>query len=207
MAGCSCEIEIKNNKERKILIILFAINGFMFFIELISGWLADSSGLMADSLDMLADSLVYAIALFAVGKSIREKARSAFLNGFFQLVLGIGVFIDVIRRLFMGSQPESVIMIYISVAALIANLFCFYLLSKNQNGDIHMRATWICTRNDAIANSGVILAGAIVYFSGSSLPDLIIGSLISLIVVKGAIQILDEARKSTLKKEELPHCH
>ena len=59
MAGCDCEIEIKDKSERKVLYILLSINAFMFAVEIVLGWLAQSSGLIADSLDMGADAVVY----------------------------------------------------------------------------------------------------------------------------------------------------
>lgn len=53
--------------ERRTLVILLSINAIMFVIELVIGWIAQSTGLIADSLDMLADAAVYGISLYAVG--------------------------------------------------------------------------------------------------------------------------------------------
>lgn len=200
MAGCDCEIEIKDKSERKVLYILLSINAFMFVLEIVFGWLAQSSGLIADSLDMLADSMVYGLALYAVGKSVAHKVRSAFLNGGLQVTLGICALIDVGRRSLVGSEPQSIMMIAVSLLALAANLICLAILTKHRKGEVHMRATWICSRNDVIANLGVIIAGALVAFTASRLPDLIIGCIISIIVARGGFQILGEA-KSARKSE------
>jgi hypothetical protein len=81
MSDCDCEVEIKNRGEGKVLYLLLAINGVMFCAEFIAGWLAESTGLIADSLDMFADALVYAVALYAVGKTIIAKSKAAFLSG------------------------------------------------------------------------------------------------------------------------------
>lgn len=43
--------------QRTLLWTVLVLNGVMFFVEFIAGWLAESSGLIADSLDMLADTL------------------------------------------------------------------------------------------------------------------------------------------------------
>ena len=53
-----------------------------------------------------------------------------------------------------------------------------------------MKASMIFTANDVIINIGVIIAGVLVYFMQSKYPDLIIGSIVFLIVVRGAIRIL-----------------
>lgn len=53
-----------------------------------------------------------------------------------------------------------------------------------------MRASWIFTTNDALANIGVIIAGVLVALTGSALPDLVIGTAIAALVASGAWRIL-----------------
>ncbi|MFH4307578.1 cation transporter, partial [Acinetobacter baumannii] len=64
-------------QQTKVLKLLLAINGVLFFIEFISGIIAASTGLIADSLDMFADAAVYGIALYAVGKAARYQVKAA----------------------------------------------------------------------------------------------------------------------------------
>jgi Co/Zn/Cd efflux system component len=54
-----------------------------------------------------------------------------------------------------------------------------------------MKASMIFTSNDVIINGGVILAGVLVLLTQSKYPDLIIGSTVFLIVVRGAVRILN----------------
>ncbi len=194
MANCGCEIDIKSKEESRVLIILLLINAVMFITEFAFGWLSESTGLIADSLDMLADALVYGVGLYAVGKSLRIKANSAMLSGCLQMTLGTGVLLDIIRRTIMGSKPDSVFMIAVSLVALIANVICLVLLAKHRDGEVHMRATWIFTKNDVIANLGVITAGVLVAYFSSAIPDLVIGCIISAVVIKGGVQIIREAK-------------
>ncbi len=180
--------------EAKILKLLIAINGGMFFIELVTGIMAESMGLISDSLDMLADTGVYGISLYAVGKTIREKKKSAQMNGFFQMILGFGIIAETIRRFIFGSDPEPRYMILISLLALAANVYCLILLSKHKKGDVHMRASYICSSTDVMANIGVVLAGVAVFLTASRYPDLIIGIVVTGIVLQGAYRILKLAR-------------
>lgn len=197
MSGCGCgDIEIKNRAESKVLWQLLAINAVMFLIEFVIGWLAQSSGLIADSLDMLADAGVYTIGLYAVGRSLRAKTHAASISGILQLALACLVLADVVRRLFVGSEPFGLLMMGVSTVALLANLACLALLAKHRDGEVHMRASWIFSTNDVLANLGVILAGALVYTIGSRIPDLIIGLIIAVLVARGGMQILREARAS-----------
>lgn len=193
MTDRRCDIEVKDREEGRILIVLLCINAFMFFIEITLGILSESTALIADSLDMLADAIVYGIGLYAVGKAEIVKIKAAHLSGIFQILLGLIVIADVVRRLIYGSEPESMLMIIVGVLALIANVFCLVLISKHRDGDVHMRASWIFSKNDVIANLGIIIGGALVYLLESRYPDLIIGVVISLIVIRGGICIIKDS--------------
>jgi Co/Zn/Cd efflux system component len=182
----------ENSNQKRLLWRVIAINFSFFIIEMTTGLFSKSMGLVADSLDMLADSFVYGISLFAVGGSLIRKKRIAKLAGYFQLVLAVVGFVEVLRR-FLGAEamPDFSIMIYISLLALIANGICLYLLQKSKSkGQAHMKASMIFTSNDIIINLGVITAGALVYWLNSNLPDLIIGSIVFILVIQGALRIL-----------------
>ena len=183
--------------ERGTLLLLVAINGVMFIIELAAGWFAQSMGLIADSLDMLADAGVYGIALRVVGSSPLRKAQAAAASGCLQLGLAGLVLFEVCRKWIHGSEPVSGLMIGVSLVALAANVACLSLLRKHRHGEVHMRASWIFSTTDVQANVGVIVAGVLVSVTASSAPDLIIGALVCAIVARGGIRILREARAST----------
>ncbi len=168
----------------------------MFLLEVAIGWFAQSTALLADSLDMLADAAVFAIALLAVGRSVRFKTQAAFSTGVFQLVLGFAVAVDVLRRFLYGSEPKSSFMIGTGLLALCANLLCMALLQKHRSGEVHIRASWIFTKNDALANLGTVIGGVLVALTKTALPDLILGLIICAVVVRGGIEIVRNAHSS-----------
>jgi len=183
-------VKTMDTKEATILKWLLAINATMFIIEFSIGWLAQSTALIADSLDMFADAIVYGLALYAVGRSVRLKLRVAHLSGWIQVILALGALSEVLRRFIFGSEPVSTLMMSFGLVALLANIICLMLISKNKESGVHMKASWIFSANDVIANLGVILAGFLVALTGSSYPDLVIGLVIGLIVLNGARRIL-----------------
>jgi len=199
MSGCGCEIEIKNKEQKNVLITLLAINGFMFLFEITLGWYAQSTGLIADSFDMLADAIVYAIGIYAIGRSLQSKAKAALLSGWFQFALALLIVFDVIRRILLGSEPVSTFMMGVGVIALIANIYCLVLIQKHKDGEVHMRASWIFSKNDVIANTGVIIGGLLVWLLDSRWPDLVIGSVIALVIFNGARLIILDARQELRK--------
>ena len=81
-------------------------------------------------------------------------------------------------------------MIGISLLALAANIACLALISRHRQGGVHMRASYIFSANDVLANLGVIAAGILVALTNSPIPDWTIGTLIGVLVLVGAFRIL-----------------
>lgn len=198
MTDCGCEApEVRTGEERRALRIALALNAAMAVIGGLAGWIGQSTGLLADALDMLADAAAYAIALLAIGRTALFKIRAATLSGTILLVLGVGILFEVGRRLLYGADPVSEWMIGTALLSLVVNLTVLRLLAPMKSGEVHLRATWLFTRADVVANLGVILAGLLVLWLQVPYPDFVIGTLIGLYVIKEAIEILRDARSET----------
>ena len=85
-------------------------------------------------------------------------------------------------------------MLLVGVVALAANVACLMIIHRHRDGGVHMKASWIFSANDVLANFGVILAGVLVLVYGSNYPDLVIGAIIGVIVLIGAFRILRLAK-------------
>jgi copper chaperone CopZ len=188
-------VEASAAAQRRLLWTVLAINAGFFVVEMTAGLLSRSMGLVADSLDMLADAIVYALALWAVGGAVARKKRVATLSGYFQMALAFLGMMEVIRR-FVGADavPDFRTMIVVSLLALVGNSICLYLLQKTRDDEAHIKASMIFTSNDVIINSGVIVAGILVLLTGSKYPDLVIGAIVFVVVIRGAIRILKLGR-------------
>jgi len=195
VTDCGCEApEVKTDQERRVLVIALVLNAAMAVIGGLAGWIGQSTGLLADALDMLADAAAYSIALLAIGRTALFKIRAATLSGTILLLLGVGILFEVARRLLYGSDPVSEWMIGTAMLSLAVNLTVLRLLAPMKSGDVHLRATWLFTRADVVANLGVIMAGVLVLVLNKPHPDFAIGTLIGLYVIKEAIEILRDAR-------------
>ncbi len=181
--------------QTRALRLALAINAVMFAVELTAGWLAGSAGLLADSLDMFADAAVYGVSLWAVGGRAEHQRTAARMSGWIQLVLALGVLGEVVRRALQGGAPEPPLMLGVAAIALVANVLCLWVLSRHRRAGAHMQASWIFTSNDVIANAGVIVAGGLVAWTSSGIPDLVVGAIIGAIVLRGALRILAIARR------------
>ena len=196
MGDCGCHHEAGTARERRVLRIALLLNATMALVGGVAGWFAQSTGLLADALDMLSDASAYAIGLLAIGRSARFKAIAAWLSGFALLVLGAAVLVEVGRRIVFGAEPLSGWMMGTALLSLAVNLTVLRLLAPMRSGEAHLRATWLFTRADVVANLGVILAGALVFWLASPYPDYVMGVLIGLYVIKEAAEILAEARQA-----------
>jgi Co/Zn/Cd efflux system component len=81
----------------------------------------------------------------------------------------------------------------IGILVLIGNAVCFFALYRHRSDDLNMRSTWLCSRNDIIANIAVLAAAAGVALTNSFWPDLIVGGAIALLFLRTAWTVLEES--------------
>ena len=180
-------------RQSRVLYVVLAINTVMFFAEFTAGWIASSTALLGDSLDMFGDASVYALTLFVLDKSRRARAGAALFKGSFMLLFGIVVVADAIRKLMIQEVPAADWMGIVGTLALMANGVCFAMLYRHRSDDLNMRSTWLCSRNDLVANSSVIVAAGLVAVTGTLWPDIIVGLGIAALFLHSAWQVLGDA--------------
>jgi cation diffusion facilitator family transporter len=165
----------------------------MFCVEGVGGIMANSTSLMADSLDMLGDALVYGFSLFVLARSARWHARAAAVKGGFMLLFGLAVLGEAGYKIMHPSMPALVPMGAIGLTALAANLICFALLFTHRGDNLNMSSTWLCSRNDLIANVGVLLAVGGSYLLQSRWPDIVVGLIIAGLFLWSSLDILKQS--------------
>lgn len=187
------DLAVLRLRQWRVLAIVLAVNLTMFCVEFGAGLAAGSTALLADSLDMLGDSLVYAFSLFVVHRSLTWRVRAALLKGGIMAAFGVGVLLEAGVRLASGVPPVVPVMAAVGTLAFIANGFCFSLLWRHRGDDINLRSTWLCSRNDLIANVAVLVAAAAVAWSGSPWPDFVAGAGIAALFLRTAGSVLRES--------------
>lgn len=187
--------------QRRILLWVLLLNVALFVGLGVSGWLADSSALLANAADNASDSAVYLISFLAVGRAPAWKFGAARLSGVLLLLFAAGVLADVIRRWLTGAEPLGPAMMAMALVAAAVNLWCLLLLRKVKTDDVNMRAAETFSLNDAIANGGILVAGALVLWLGQAWPDLIVGALVAVVAIKGGLEILRDAARTDDNEE------
>jgi len=198
MAACGCDSNLEfdgvSRRYRTILWIVIGINAFMFVFETGASIAADSMALRADALDFLGDSLTYGLTLIAIGHSLRWRAAAAMFKGVTLLAMGLWVLGSTVWQVLIAGVPDETIMGSVGLLAFTANAASVLLLLRYRDGDANVRSVWLCSRNDAIGNLGVILAAGAVYYTQTAWPDLVVAFLMSLLFLHSAFLIIRQAR-------------
>ncbi len=187
-----CEAKAKDLEENatafgRVLWLVLVINAVMFVAEFGAGLMARSTALMADSLDMFGDASIYALSLYALHRSARWRAGAALTKSLLMAGFGLVVIADIVLKFAAGVVPTAPLMGAFGALALAANLTCALLLMRFRRGEINMRSTWLCSRNDVLANVGVLVAAGLVGYTGSPWPDVAIGLLIAAVFMHSAL--------------------
>jgi len=195
---CNCEIDTRvlATRQRRILLVVLAINVVTFVMMVAASFLSGSSALLSGTLDNFGDAVTYGLSFAVVGGSVMAKARVAFLKGLMILGAALAVIFQIGWRVAHPDVPIVETMGVAAVLNLAANSVCLYLLSPHKSGDLNMSSAWECSRNDVIEGGAVILTTVAVYLLGSAWPDIVVAVVLLGLFLRSAIRVLNAARRA-----------
>ena len=196
--GCGCTGDSNRAEHdpayRRALWIVVLLNLGFGACEIVGGFIADSQALKADALDFLGDGTITFVGLIALGWAAAARARIALVQGIFLMTLGLGVIGVAFWRALTAVAPDADLMGGIGIIALVINGASAFVLSRFREGDANVRAVWLFSRNDALANVAVIAAAGLVALTNSAWPDLTVAAVIAALFLHSAFEILRSAR-------------
>ena len=195
---CSGTVDIRamEARQRRVLMIVLAINIATFAMMLAAAIYSGSSSLLSGSLDNLGDALTYLLSIAVIGASTRAKAKVALLKGLLILGAAIAVAVQISWRL---AHPEVPVFEAIGIAALLNLAFngiCLWLLTPYRHGDVNMGSAWECSRNDVFEGMAVLLAAVGVWLFEAGWPDLLIAAALLVMFLRSAWRVLRSAWRS-----------
>lgn len=140
--------------------------------------------------------MVYGFSLMVLARSERWQASAALVKGAFMLVFGLAVLTEAGYKIWHPTTLGVETMGVIGLIALAANCLCFVLLHRHRSDNLNMSSTWLCSRNDVLANIGVLVAAVVSYSLSSYWPDVIVGVAIAILFLGSAITVLQQAVKA-----------
>ena len=178
---------------RRILRIALLVNALMFAIEMAASVQAESMALRADALDFLADAANYGISLWVLSRALEWRSWAAVVKGVSLGGMGLWVLGTAVWNASAGVVPDAPVMGLVGLLALAANVSVAALLFAGRRGDANMRSVWLCSRNDAMGNVAVMMAGAGVWSTQTGWPDLLVATGIAGLALSAAWSILRQA--------------
>jgi Co/Zn/Cd efflux system component len=195
--GHACETgatdHAPTHRYRRILWIALVVNAAMFFVEIIFGKVSGSVSLLADAIDFFGDATNYALSLWVLGAGVIWRSRLALGKGVIMLVYGIFIIGKAALSVYQGGTPEPFLMGAIGLLALAANFGVALLLFAYREGDANMRSVWLCTRNDALGNTAIVLAALGVFGTGLFWPDVVVAVIMGGLGISSGWYVIKQA--------------
>lgn len=193
--------------------------------ELIGGFYTNSLALFSDAVHLLTDLAAIVLSLFALwisarpahaGKTygyLRAEILGALANGLFLWVLVAFLFFEAIRRLHAPEPVKGLGVMGIAAVGLVVNSFSAWF--THQDGEssgqgMALRAAFLHVVSDLIGSLGVLVAGALIYFTNWRLADPLVSMFIGVLIlfaswglIRDGVDILMEAVPGNINLDEL----
>jgi cobalt-zinc-cadmium efflux system protein len=189
---------------RPLKITLFLVLVIMA-AEIIGGILSNSLALLSDAGHMFTDALALGLSLFAMNLAKRPatstrtfgyhraEIMAALANGTVLVLVSALIFYEAAQRFSALPTVKTPLMMIIAGIGLAANLIGIGLLRSGSRKSINIRAAFWHVAGDTLASVGVIIAGAIIYFTGWYIADPILAVVIGAVILWGAVRIVRES--------------
>ena len=181
---------------RRAVLLVAIANLAYFFIEGFVALHIGSVSLLADSADFFEDAAVNILIFFAVVWTAQSRARVGKVLALILLLPAAAFLWTATQKLMLPVAPEAFALTMTGMGALVVNLSCASILAtyRNTSGSL-TKAAFLSSRNDAIANVGIVAAGLVTAFVWQSAwPDLIVGCAIAWLNIDAAKEIWEAAR-------------
>lgn len=171
------------------LSLILTLTSVFFFVELVVGYVANSTALLADSFHMLSDVAALLVGIYAIKAArkpagatntygwVRAEVFGALVNGVALLALCFTISIDALKRVF---EPEPVrhpvILLVVGGIGLAINIIGLAVLSGGgghghshgggeASGDLNMRGVVLHVFTDMLGSIAVIASALVVWLA------------------------------------------
>lgn len=212
---------VTEDNAKKLTFALILTTSFLI-VEVIAGFMTQSLALLSDAAHMFTDAAALAIALVAIkiGKLPADDKRTfgyqrfeilaALFNAMMLFVVAIYIVFEAYQRFSHPPDIQSMGMMMVAVIGLIINLISMKILFSSAQANLNVKGAYLEVLSDAIGSIGVIIGGAIIYFTGWMWVDTLIAVLIGFwvlprtwVLLKQSIHILLEGVPEEIDIEKL----
>ena len=187
------------------LTISLGITLAFVFVEIIFGFLSNSLALLTDAAHNFTDVLALGLSWWALRLATNPShARRTFgyhragilvalANSTSLVIIALGIFIEAYKRFMNPPEVNAGIMIPVAVLAVVVNLVTALLVRRGSEEDLNMRSAFQHLMGDVLSTIGAVIAGVIIYFTGSNWIDPLVSVLIGFLILWNAWGIVRES--------------
>lgn len=191
-------------RPEKRLVIAFSVTVLILCAEVIGGILSNSLALLSDAGHVATDAFALGLSMIAARISRRpsdERATygyqrvgilAAVINGVSLLGIALFIFIESYQRFLSPPSIDIAVMIPVALAGLAGNLAMAFILG-HRHEDLNIRSAWLHVLGDTLSSVGVLVSGAVLYFTGWVYADPLASVFIGLVIITGGIRVVREA--------------
>jgi cobalt-zinc-cadmium efflux system protein len=190
--------------------IATALNFALVVAQVIYGLSANSIALLADAGHNFGDALGLLLAWGAHTLARRTPTErytygfrsvsilSALVNAILLLIATGAIAWEAVRRLAEPAEVGGLTVMVVAGIGFVVNAASAVLLMAGRKGDLNIRGAYLHLAADAAVSVGVVVAGAIIFFSGWTWVDPVASLIVSAVIVWGTWGLLREAARMSL---------
>ena len=191
------------SNQNLILIALVLTLGFSG-VEGAAAYFANSLALISDAGHMVTDAAALGLALLAQIISRRPpspkhsfgfgraEALAAFVNSIAMLALVLWIVIEAISRFANPHKVDGLTVTVVAAIGLLMNVVVAWVLSRDKKS-VNTRAALVHVMGDLLGSVAALIAGVVIQLTGWMPIDAILSILVSLLILKSTISILQES--------------
>lgn len=183
----------------KMLIVCSVINLLYVVIEAGVGMAVSSAGLVSDAGHNLSDVATLLISLVAVNIAASKPEAEKGLTIANAVLLLAAVALIAVEGISKLISPEPVQGAIVSLTAgigIIINGVTAYLLMREQDRDINIKASFLHMLSDTLVSVGVLVSGLVIAKTGLYIIDPVVSLVIAAIILVPALKLFVQAVKS-----------
>jgi cobalt-zinc-cadmium efflux system protein len=199
------------HEAKKSILYGIILNSIFTVIELVGGILSNSLALLSDTIHDFSDSVALGISYYANQKAQSSPTKTmtfgyrrttilaAFINSTILMALTFFLFYRAYLRILNPEPVNGKMVFVIAIFGIITNGIIAFKMLRGKDKDLNIKSVFWHITEDFLGWVGVLIAGAIIYFTGAYIIDPIISILIGLIVIYSAWGIVKESANIILE--------
>jgi len=193
------------SRHKHRLWVVFSLTGAFLLIEAGVGFWTGSLSLVADAAHMLVDAGAILLSLLAVWFAerpatpaktygyYRVEILAALVNAVVLCLLAIAILAKAYEHLWQPHEVPGGPMLIVASVGLAVNLLSMSLLHRGAGESLNVRGAYLEVLGDAASSGAVIVAGAIILFTGWAPADPLAGVCIGLLILPRTWGLLRQA--------------